>query len=152
MCLICIIRPASKAMNWWRFDLYLLADTGAYGTHGLTVPMAGGFKGLSIYNPPNARFRCDVVYTNTAPAGAFRGYGSMQCMFAIDVLMEEIAEKLGIDVVDFKRKNLIKEGEPMLLAAQMGERPRRYPTDDGYQRPRSLHCCRTKGCGLPCQA
>jgi len=45
----------------------------------------------------------------------------MQCMFALEVLMEEIAEKLGIDVVDFKRKNLIKAGEPMLLAAQMGE-------------------------------
>ncbi len=102
-------------------DLYLLADTGAYGTHGLTVPMAGGFKGLTLYNAPNSRFLCDVVYTNTAPAGAFRGYGSMQCMFAIEVLMEEIAEKLGIDVVDFKRKNLIKEGEPMWLAAQMGE-------------------------------
>jgi putative selenate reductase molybdopterin-binding subunit len=102
-------------------DLYVLADTGAYGTHGLTVPMAGGFKGLTLYNAPNSRFRCDVVYTNTAPAGAFRGYGSMQCMFGLEVLMEEIAEKLGIDVVAFKRKNLIKVGEPMLLAAQMGE-------------------------------
>ncbi len=102
-------------------DLYVLADTGAYGTHGLTVPMAGGFKGLTLYNAPNSRFLCDVVYTNTAPAGAFRGYGSMQCMFALEVLMEEIAEKLGMDVVDFKRKNLIKAGEPMLLAAQMGE-------------------------------
>lgn len=102
-------------------DLYVLADTGAYGTHGLTVPMAGGFKGLTLYNAPNSRFLCDVVYTNTAPAGAFRGYGSMQCMFALEVLMEETAEKLGIDVVEFKRKNLIKAGEPMLLAAQMGE-------------------------------
>ncbi|MCD4673556.1 MAG: molybdopterin-dependent oxidoreductase [Anaerolineaceae bacterium] len=102
-------------------DLYVLADTGAYGAHGLTVPMAGGFKGLTLYNAPNSRFLCDVVYTNTAPAGAFRGYGSMQCMFALEVLMEEVAEKLGIDVVEFKRKNLIKAGEPMLLAAQMGE-------------------------------
>ena len=102
-------------------DLYVLADTGAFGTHGLTVPMAGGFKGLTLYNAPNSRFRCDVVYTNTTPAGAFRGYGSMQCMFALEVLMEEVAEKLGIDVVAFKRKNLIKVGEPMLLATQMGE-------------------------------
>ena len=59
-------------------DLYVIADTGAYGTHGLTVPMAGGFKGLTLYNPPNSRLMCDVVYTNCAPAGAFRGYGSMQ--------------------------------------------------------------------------
>ncbi|MCD4672056.1 MAG: molybdopterin-dependent oxidoreductase [Anaerolineaceae bacterium] len=102
-------------------DLYVVGDTGAYGSHGLTVQMVGGFKGLTLYNPPNARFRCDVVYTNTAPAGAYRGYGSMQCMFGVEVLMEEIAEKLGIDVVKFKQKNWIKVGEPMHLAKQMGE-------------------------------
>lgn len=102
-------------------DLYVVGDTGAYGSHGLTVQMVGGFKGLTLYNPPNARFQCDVVYTNTAPAGAYRGYGSMQCMFAVEVLMEEIAEKLGVDVIEFKRKNWIKIGEPMHLAKQMGE-------------------------------
>lgn len=102
-------------------DLYLVGDTGAYGSHGLTVQMVGGFKGLTLYNPPNARFNCDVVYTNTSPAGAYRGYGATQCMYAIEVLMEEIAEKLGVDVVELKRKNWIKVGEPMHLAKQMGE-------------------------------
>jgi putative selenate reductase molybdopterin-binding subunit len=102
-------------------DLYVVGDTGAYGSHGLTVQMVGGFKGLTLYNPPNSRFRCDVVYTNTAPAGAYRGYGSMQCMYGIEVLMEEIAEKIGMDVVEFKRKNWIKIDEPMYLAKQMGE-------------------------------
>jgi putative selenate reductase molybdopterin-binding subunit len=102
-------------------DLYLIGDTGAYGTHGLTVQMVGGFKGLTLYNPPNARFICDVVYTNTPPAGAFRGYGAMQCQFGIEVLMEEIAEKLGLDVVEFKRNNWLKVGEPMHLAKQLGE-------------------------------
>ncbi|TET81969.1 MAG: xanthine dehydrogenase [Anaerolineales bacterium] len=102
-------------------DLYLIGDTGAYGTHGLTVQMVGGFKGLTLYNPPNARFICDVVYTNTPPCGAFRGYGSMQCQYGIEVLVEEIAEHLGLDVVAFKRDNWIKVGEPMHLAKQMGE-------------------------------
>lgn len=101
--------------------LYLIGDTGAYGCHGLTVNMVGGFKGLSLYNPPNARFICDVVYTNTPPAGAFRGYGSMQCQFGIEVLMAEIAEKLGINEVEFKRNNWIKLGESMYLSKVLGE-------------------------------
>jgi putative selenate reductase molybdopterin-binding subunit len=102
-------------------DLYLIGDTGAYGTHGLTVQMVGGFKGLTLYNAPNSRFVCDVVYTNTPPAGAYRGYGAMQCQFGIEVLMEEIAEELGLDVVAFKRANWLKLGEPMHLAQQLGE-------------------------------
>jgi putative selenate reductase molybdopterin-binding subunit len=102
-------------------DLYLLGDTGAYGCHGLTVQMVGGFKGLTLYNAPNSRFVCDVVYTNKPPAGAFRGYGAMQCQFGIEVLMEEIAEKLGLDVVDFKRSNWLKVEEPMYLSRALGE-------------------------------
>ncbi len=102
-------------------SLYLIGDTGAYGTHGLTVNMVGGFKGLTLYNPPNARFICDVVYTNTPPAGAFRGYGAMQCQYGMEVLMEEIAEKLGVDVVDFKKKNWLEIGEDMHLSQKLGE-------------------------------
>lgn len=102
-------------------NLYLIGDTGAYGCHGLTVNMVGGFKGLTLYNSPNARFTCDVVYTNTPPAGAFRGYGAMQCQFGIEVLMAEIAEKLGMDEVEFKRNNWIKLGENMYLSKALGE-------------------------------
>jgi putative selenate reductase molybdopterin-binding subunit len=102
-------------------DLYLIGDTGAYGSHALTVQMVGGFKGLTLYNAPNLRFLCDVVYTNKPPAGAFRGYGAMQCQFGIEVLMEEIAEKLGLDVVAFKQANWIKIGEPMYLSQALGE-------------------------------
>jgi putative selenate reductase molybdopterin-binding subunit len=102
-------------------DLYLVGDTGAYGSHALTVQMVGGFKGLALYNPPNACFTCDVVYTNTPPAGAFRGYGAMQCQFGIEVLMEEIAEQLGLDVVEFKRNNWLKVGETMHLSRALGE-------------------------------
>ncbi len=83
--------------------------------------MVGGFKGLTLYNPPNANFVSDVVYTNTPPAGAFRGYGAMQCQYGIETLMGEIADKLVLDVVEFKRKNWIKIGEPMHLSKQMGE-------------------------------
>ena len=102
-------------------EFKLIGDTGAYGTHGLTVNMVGGFKGLTLYNAPNSRFICDVVYTNTPPSGAYRGYGAMQAQFGVEVLMEEFAEKLGVDVIDFKRKNWLKLGETMHLAKKLGE-------------------------------
>jgi putative selenate reductase molybdopterin-binding subunit len=102
-------------------ELKLIGDTGAYASHGLTVQMVAGLKSLTLYNAPNSHFLCDVVYTNTPPAGAFRGYGTMQCEFALEVLMEEIAESLGLDVLDFKRKNWIKVGENMWVAQKLGE-------------------------------
>ncbi len=102
-------------------ELYLIGDTGAYGTHGLTVQMVGGQKGLTLYNAPCSKFVCDVVYTNKPTPGAFRGYGSMQCHFGIETLMSEIADKMGWDVVEFKRKNWIKPGEELLLAQALGE-------------------------------
>jgi putative selenate reductase molybdopterin-binding subunit len=102
-------------------ELDLLGDTGAYGTHGLTVNMVAGQKGLTLYNTPYSRFVCDVVYTNKPSPGAFRGYGAMQCFFGIETLMAEIADRMGWDVVEFKRKNWIKEGEEILMAKALGE-------------------------------
>jgi len=119
-------------------SLYLIGDTGAYGSHALTVNMVGGFKGLTLYNPPNASFISDVVYTNTPPAGAFRGYGAMQCQYGIEVLMEEIAVKLGLDVVEFKRKNWLKLGETMHLSKQMGEG--REGVEQSLQSSGLAHC------------
>ena len=102
-------------------ELYLIGDTGAYGTHGLTVQMVGGQKGLTLYNAPYSKFVCDVVYTNKPTPGAFRGYGAMQCYFGLETLMSEIADEMGWDVVEFKRKNWIKPGEELLLAKALGE-------------------------------
>ncbi|MBE9470919.1 MAG: molybdopterin-dependent oxidoreductase, partial [Chloroflexi bacterium] len=102
-------------------ELYLIGDTCAYGTHGLTVQMVGGQKGLTLYNAPYSKFTCDVVYTNKPTPGAFRGYGAMQCFFGIETLMSEIADQMGWDVVEFKRQNWIKEGEELLIAKALGE-------------------------------
>jgi putative selenate reductase molybdopterin-binding subunit len=102
-------------------ELYLIGDTGAYGTHGLTVQMVAGQKALTLYNTPYSKFTCDVVYTNKSPAGAFRGYGATQCFFGLETLMSEIADRMGWDVVEFKRKNWIREGEVLLLSKALGE-------------------------------
>lgn len=102
-------------------ELDHLGDTGAYGTHGLTVNMVSGQKGLALYNAPYSAFTCDVVYTNKPTPGAFRGYGAMQTMFGIETLMGEIAAEMGWDVIEFKRRNWIKAGEMLLMAKALGE-------------------------------
>lgn len=102
-------------------DLHVIADTGAYGTHGLTVQMVTGFRGLSTYWLPNARFNCHVVYTNKPTPGAFRGYGAPQALFGLEQHIEEFALALGRDPLEFKRGNWVKVGQNLPLAEAMGE-------------------------------
>ncbi len=102
-------------------SMTVVANTGPYGTHGLTVQTVTGLRGLSSYNCPNKRFECTVAYTNIPVPGAYRGYGGPQANFALEVHMEEIAAHLGIDVVEFKQKNWVKVGDPMDIAPHLGE-------------------------------
>jgi len=102
-------------------DLHIVGDAGAYGTHGLTVQMVSGFRGLSTYWLPAARFDCQVVYTNKPVPGAFRGYGAPQALYGLELHMEELAERIGMEPVAFKRLNWIKEGQDLPLAKAMGE-------------------------------
>lgn len=99
----------------------LVGNTGPYATHGLTVQTVTGMRGLSTYNCPNKLFECKVAYTNIPVPGAYRGYGAPQALFALEVHMEEIAEALGMDVIEFKRKNWVKVGDPLDIAPQLGE-------------------------------
>ena len=98
-----------------------VGNTGPYGTHALTVQMVSGLRGLSTYNCPNKMFDCDVAYTNTPVAGAYRGYGAPQALFALESHMEDIATELGMDVLEFRRKNWTKVGDPLDVAAELGE-------------------------------
>lgn len=102
-------------------EAYIIGNTGAYGTHGLTVQMVAGFRALTTYNAPYSKFTCDVVYTNIPTPGAYRGYGAPQGLFGLEVHMEEIATALGMDVLEFKRKNAIKVGDIMVMSVALGE-------------------------------
>lgn len=102
-------------------ELKILGNTGAYGTHGLTVQTVSGLRGLSTYNCPNKRFDCHVVYTNIPVPGAYRGYGAPQALFALEVHMDEIAEQLGLDVIEFRRKNWVNVGDGLNIAPHLGE-------------------------------
>jgi putative selenate reductase molybdopterin-binding subunit len=108
----------------------VLSDTGAYGSHALTVAGNTGHKSIALYPgnaaAPNIRYRADVVYTNTPPAGAFRGYGVPQGYLPLEVHMERIARHLGLDPIDFRLKNALKEGDehPFSRVWSEGREPR----------------------------
>ncbi|MGA1344353.1 MAG: xanthine dehydrogenase family protein molybdopterin-binding subunit [Ilumatobacteraceae bacterium] len=103
-------------------DLYIIGNTGPYGTHGYTVQTVSGLRGLTQYNAPNKRFVCDVVYTNIPVPGAYRGYGAPQAEFALEAHMEDIARELGLDVISFKRRNWLRVGDELNIAPHLGER------------------------------
>jgi putative selenate reductase molybdopterin-binding subunit len=103
-------------------DMYVIGNTGPYGTHGYTVQTVTGMRGLSQYNCPNKRFHCDVVYTNIPVPGAYRGYGAPQAEFALEAHLEDIAHELGYDVIEFKRKNWVTTGSEIDIAPHLGER------------------------------
>ncbi len=103
-------------------DVEVLSDTGAYGEHALTTLMVAGSKTLPIYNRvEGVRFKGKVVYTNQVPAGAYRGYGAIQGNFALESAMDILAEKLGMDPVELRLKNVIREGETSPIFKIMGE-------------------------------
>ncbi len=102
-------------------QMTLLANTGAYGTHSLTVQSNTGSKTLPLYPCANIRFEAEIVYTNLPPAGAFRGYGVPQGFFALESHIDEIAKQLGMDALELRRKNWLKEGDENPLARALGE-------------------------------
>lgn len=114
---------AKKNGTLTAFDLYALSDTGAYGSHGLTVASNVGTRTLPMFRCPNLRFTSDVVYTTLPVAGAYRGYGGTQGILATCVAMEELAEKLKIDPVDFYLKNIIRGGAEVPILKHLGEGP-----------------------------
>ena len=103
-------------------DMRLIGNTGPYGTHGFTVQIVSGLRGLTSYNAASKRFDCHVVYTNIPVPGAYRGYGAPQAEFALEAHMEDIAGALGLDPIDFKRRNWVKVGDEMDIAPHLGER------------------------------
>lgn len=96
-------------------DLYTLSNTGAYGEHGPTTVGLSGHKSIPLYTGglEAHRFSYDVVYTNTMAAGAYRGYGATQGIFALESAVNELAERLGMDPVGLRDKNMVREGMRM---------------------------------------
>lgn len=94
-------------------EMHVVANTGAYGNHGGPVLSHACQESISVYRCGNKKVDGYAVYTNTVPAGAFRGYGMPQTSFAVESAMDEVARMIGMDGLEFRRRNVIKRGEPM---------------------------------------
>lgn len=130
-------------------EMYALSDTGAYGCHALTVAGNTGHKAMALYpglwrqHPDgypyaNIRFYADIVYTNTPPAGAYRGYGVPQGFLPLEVHMQRIADELGLDPIDFRLKNALEAGD---------EHPFSRDWSEGREpQPETINTCGLREC------
>ena len=102
-------------------DVYTLSNSGAYGEHGPTTVGLSGHKSIPLYTGGLEAFRFgyDVVYTNLQPAGAYRGYGATQGIFAVESTVNELAERLGMDPTVIRERNMVREG--MVMPAYYNE-------------------------------
>jgi putative selenate reductase molybdopterin-binding subunit len=94
-------------------QLDVLSNTGAYGNHAGPVLFHACSESIGVYNCPNKKVDAVVAYTNTVPAGAFRGYGLPQTLFAVEAAIDELAKQLGISPYEIRRRNVVKPGDPM---------------------------------------
>ena len=119
-------------------DMFTLSNSGAYGEHGPTTVGLSGHKSIPLYTGGLEAFRFgyDVVYTNTMAAGAYRGYGATQGIFALESSVNELAESLGIDPTQIREKNMLREG--MKMPAYYGETANACALDRCMARCREL--------------
>jgi CO/xanthine dehydrogenase Mo-binding subunit/aerobic-type carbon monoxide dehydrogenase small subunit (CoxS/CutS family) len=98
-------------------QLRTVADTGAYGNHAGGVLFHSCNEAISLYRCPAKRVDGWSVYTNTVPAGAFRGYGLSQSAFAVESALDELARTLGLDPLEVRRRNVVRPGDLLLSAS-----------------------------------
>ncbi|MFI1990226.1 molybdopterin-dependent oxidoreductase [Actinoplanes sp. NPDC020271] len=94
-------------------QLSVLVDTGAYGNHGASVMFHGCHESVAVYKCGNMRTDAHTVYTNTVPAGAFRGYGLGQVTFAVESVLDELSRRIGMDAVSFRELNVVRDGDDL---------------------------------------
>ncbi|MEW5985202.1 MAG: molybdopterin cofactor-binding domain-containing protein [Chloroflexota bacterium] len=123
----------------------VIGNTGAYGTHGLTVQTVTGLRGLSSYNCPHRQFDCLVVYTNLPVPGAYRGYGGPQALFALENHVDEIAHALKMDPIEFRRKNWVQAGDTLAIAPYLGEGEKKTVVVEPIIQSCGLHECFEQG-------
>ncbi|WP_072807415.1 molybdopterin-dependent oxidoreductase [Rhodococcoides yunnanense] len=99
----------------------VVTDAGAYGNHSPGVMFHGCGESVAVYRCANKRVDAKSVYTNNIPSGAFRGYGLGQVIFAIESAMDDLARELDIDPFDFRRRNVVVPGDPLVAAHVEGD-------------------------------
>ncbi len=117
---------ASRDGRLTALKLEVLTNTGAYGNHATGVMFHGCGESLAVYKCANKKVDAHAVYTNTVPSGAFRGYGLSQMIFAIESGIDELAAGIGMDPLEFRRRNMVREGDDMLSIRDEPQEDVRY--------------------------
>ena len=94
-------------------------DAGAYVEYGANVVNAAGLSATGPYRIPNVKIDSVCVYTNLPPGGPYRGFGYSEFLFGLESHMDEIAKHLGMDAIEFRLKNAIREGDKLAYGAKM---------------------------------
>ncbi len=92
-------------------DIEIVLDGGAYCTLTPVVLSRAAIHATGAYSCPNVRIRARAVATNTPPNGAFRGFGAPQSLFAAELMVEHVAERLGMSSVDLRRQWMLRLGD-----------------------------------------
>ncbi len=92
-------------------QITVTSDTGAYGNHGPAVMFHACHESIAVYRCANMRTDAQVVYTNSVPSGAFRGYGLGQVSFAVESALDELARRLGVDPIELRERNIVRAGD-----------------------------------------
>ncbi|WP_256104519.1 molybdopterin-dependent oxidoreductase [Streptomyces sp. ODS05-4] len=95
-------------------QMRVVSNTGAYGNHGPGVMFHSVGESFAVYRAPHKKVDAYAVYTNCVPAGAFRGYGLGQVVFALESVMDELARRLGLDPLVIRERNAIRPGDHMV--------------------------------------
>lgn len=95
-------------------QMHVVSNTGAYGNHSMPVLEHACSESISVYRCPNKKVDGFAAYTNTVPAGAFRGYGLPQTGFAVESAIDEVARMIGMDAIEFRRRNVVRKGDDMI--------------------------------------
>jgi xanthine dehydrogenase molybdenum-binding subunit len=138
----------------------LVFNTGAYGSHGPGVTIVGTGSLTSLYRCDNVRLEGRCVYTNSPIAGAYRGYGVVQSYYALDIQLDEAAQRLGLDPAELKLKNAVRDGdiapsEHPIIGHGLQDCIRRGMLEVGWadlrQRPRAAAGPKRRGWGIGCE-
>lgn len=108
---LCRYKMAVKDGKITAIDCDVKFNAGAYSTLSAVVLQRGIIAAPGIYNIPNVHVRGRAVKTNTTPCGAYRGFGAPQTFFAVEMMMDHVAQELGVDSLEFKEAHLVKQGD-----------------------------------------
>jgi putative selenate reductase molybdopterin-binding subunit len=95
-------------------QMHVVSNTGAYGNHSWAVLNHACSEVFAVYRCDNKKIDAFAAYTNTVPAGAFRGYGLPQTNFAVESAMDELARRIGMDPIEFRAHNVVRPGDRMI--------------------------------------